>query len=171
MIDVKWLLYKYHQIQQAKKNVERLIEYYNKRADTHMGDVNWFIRGEGGLPRSRTELAVLKDYEAVEQLTMLESYLSDVNYIVNAIDSAWRTLNTEQRDLIRMRYFEDNVVDIVADRLRFDLRKYYRVHAIALEGMTICLGAMCQFMKIEEIVNQLTPKKERERMKKLGQPA
>jgi DNA-directed RNA polymerase specialized sigma24 family protein len=165
-IDVKWLLYKYHQLQEAKKNAERLIEYY-KRREASAADPNWWIHGKGGLPRSRTEFSVIKDYEAVEQLIILEGYLKDVNFLVDAINSAWKTLNSEQRDLIRLRYFEDKSVDEVAEKLHFDLRKYYRVHSIALEGMTICLGATCQMMDVEKIVNNLAPKKERHRIKGL----
>jgi DNA-directed RNA polymerase specialized sigma24 family protein len=168
-IDVKWLLYKYHQLQEAKRNAERLIEYHKRREES-FGDVNWFLKGSGGLPYSRTEMTVMKDYEAVAQLVLLEGYLKDVNFLVDAIDNAWRTLNQEQRNLIRMRYFEDKGVDDVATDMHIDLRKYYRVHSIAIEGMTICLGATCQMMDIEQIVNQLAPKKERQRIKH-SQPA
>lgn len=140
-IDIKWFLYRYHQLIEAKKNTERAIEVLVKKLNIPQHDENWFIRGTGGIPTSPQERETIEDEENQRRIAQLYEYLGDLSIIINAIEGAHRTLNKEQTDLIRLRYFEGRDVNNVAAELQCDLRRYYRVHGQALEAMSICLRA------------------------------
>ncbi|MBH0330113.1 hypothetical protein ABH14_09950 [Brevibacillus brevis] len=141
-IDIKWFLYRYRQFVEAKKNTERAIEVLNKKILNPPHDENWFIRGKGGIPTSFQERETILDDENENRVRQLSVFLSDLSMIISAIEGAHRTLNKEQSDLIRLRYFEGRDVNNVAAELLCDMRRYYRIHGQALEAMSICLKAL-----------------------------
>lgn len=140
-IDIKWLLYRYHSIKQAKDTADAMMHSIKFR-ESH--DPNWWIHGKGGLPNSRTESTFFSGVTETDRATQLQGYIIDLTLILTAVDSAVRSLKRELHDLIQYRYIDDlecNVVaekmNLITDRGELNLRKYYRLHNIALEGMNI----------------------------------
>lgn len=142
MRDIKWFLYRYRQLVEAKKNTERAIEVLTKKLNTPHYDENWFIKGKGGFPTSPQERTTILDDEDAQKIDHLKRYLQDLTILINAIESAHKTLNKEQAKLIQLRYFDGLDVLEVADELNIEVKPYYRKHAKALEAMSLCLGAM-----------------------------
>jgi hypothetical protein len=165
-IDVKWLLYRYHSIKQAKETASTLLQHANAR-QTY--DPNWWIHGKGGLPGSRTESAYFGGIDESYRLTLLNNYLGQLTEILATIDNAVKSLKHELHDLIVHRYINDDDVYAVAEKMQLftekgelNMRKYYRLHNIALEGMNIgCmpLNFLYTTEEIELIIGKLVVRK------------
>lgn len=143
MIDIKWLLYRYHIIVQAKKRADELLKKFDGTL-LQGHDPNWWIHGTGGLPKSRTENAFFDSVDKVDKVQQLYEYAQNLDIIITAVDSAVKTLKKELHDIIVYRYMDDLDVNSVAekcglftDKGELNMRKYYRLHNIALEEMNI----------------------------------
>lgn len=143
MIDIKWLLYRYHSIKQARSRAKELLSKFDGSV-SQAHDPNWWIHGKGGLPKSRTENAFFDSIDRTDKIQQLYEYASNLDIILTAIDSAIKTLKKELHDIIVYRYIDDldvsNVAEkcgLLTDKKELNMRKYYRLHNIALEEMNI----------------------------------
>lgn len=141
MLDVKKLLYKYKQFIEARRNAMISIQNLNERHRNSRSDENWFIRG-GGTVSIPTEEELLFEEKTVERIGHLESVVRELTTLLDAIERGVNTLNKDQQELIRLRYFDDNTVPFVQMRLNLSEYKYHHLHRVALESMTLCLGAL-----------------------------
>lgn len=166
MIDIKWLLYRYDAIKQAKATAERLMECVKVR---QAFDPNWWIHKQGGLPNSRTENAFFQGVNELDRMTEINGYLGNLNLILTSIDSAIKSLKKEFHDLITYRYIDDkdvyevaHLLNLYTEKGELNMRKYYREHNIALEGMNIsCMPLNFLFTQndIEIIIGRLIVRK------------
>jgi hypothetical protein len=167
MIDIKWLLYRYHSIKQAKDTADSLFEVIRNSKPSY--DPNWWIHAQGGFPNSRTESAFFRGQDDTDKAEELRGYISKLSMILTAMDAAVKSLKKELHDLIVYRYIDDDDVYTVAERMKLytekdelNMRKYYRLHNIALEGMNIgCMPLNFLFTKddIEIIIGKLIVRK------------
>ena len=107
MIDIKWLLYRYDVIKQAKATAERLLECIKVRVAF---DPNWWIHKQGGLPNSRTENAYFRGEDETDKLTQINGYLGDLNLILSSIDSAIKSLKKEFQNYTRRARISYNLL-------------------------------------------------------------
>lgn len=143
MIEIKWLLYRYHSIMQAKDTAAKLLKTLEGRKLQDF-DPNWWIRKQGGLPNSHTENAYFSSVDQTDRAQQLYEYMLNLDTILTAIDSAVKTLKKELHDIIVYRYIDDMDVysvaeksGLITDKGELNMRKYYRLHNIALEEMNI----------------------------------
>lgn len=162
MIEIKWLLYRYHTIKQARETASKMLKALETRHEGY--DPNWWIRGSGG-KSNPTERAFFRPVDEMDKITQLEGYIASLDMIIAAVDSAVRSLKRELHDIIVLRYMDDLDVNAVAEKVglitdkgELNMRKYYRLHNIALEGMNIgCKPLEFVYTKddIEEVIGKL----------------
>lgn len=141
MIDVKKLLYKKKQITEARHNALITINTLEERNRRYRQDENWWIRGT--TPSNIVESEFLKEEDTVGRIEYLRWIVSELNVIIDAVGRAAQTLNDEQRELITLRYFDDNTVTYVCQEMHIKENKYDYTHRIALRSITACLNPLC----------------------------
>lgn len=141
MIDVKKLLYKKKQITEARHNALIAINTLEERNRRYRTDENRWIRG--GLPSDPVFNEFVQEEDTIGRIEYLRWIVSELNIIIDAVTRAAQTLNDEQRELITLRYFDDNTVVYVCDKMHIKENKYNYTHKIALMAMTACLNPLC----------------------------
>lgn len=147
MVDIKKLLYKTKQMEQARHNALIAIQTLEQREQRMGNDVNWYIRGSGHSNPVMSRYLMLED--SLERIARLVWIVEELNIIIDAISRAHMTLNDEQRELIKLRYFDDEPVISVCMKMHMKETKYHHMHKIALKAMEACLNPLCiteQFM-------------------------
>ncbi len=140
-IDVKKLLYKNKQMAEARRNALIAIDSLEERERRYRSDENWYIRSS--LPSNRIETEFIQEEDTVGKIRHLKWIVGELNTIIDAISRAALTLNDDQRQLIQLRYFDDNTVIYVCGKMHIKEHKYNYVQRIALESMTACLNPLC----------------------------
>lgn len=141
MIDVKKLLYKSKQMAEARRNALIAIDTLEERNRRYRNDENWYIRGSG--LADPVAAGFIREEDTVNRIDYLRWVVRELNVIIDAISRAALTLNKEQRDLITLRYFDDNTVTHVCTEMHIKENKYNYTHRIALEAMGACLNPLC----------------------------
>lgn len=140
-IDVKKLLYRNKQMSEARRNALIAVDTLEERERRYRQDENWYIRGS--LPSNGIESSYINEEDTVGKIKHLRWIVGELNTIIDAVSRAAMTLNEEQRELIQLRYFEDNTVVYVCGKLHIKENKYDYTHRIALKAITACLNPLC----------------------------
>jgi DNA-directed RNA polymerase specialized sigma24 family protein len=164
-IDVKKLLYKNKQMSEARRNALIAVDTLEERDRRYQQDENWFIRSS--LPSNRVESEFIAEEDTVSRIKHLRWVVGELNIIIDAVSRASMTLNEDQRELIHIRYFDDNTVVYVCEKMHIKDTKYNYTHRIALEAMTACLNPLCI---TEQYLDSLLFSPYKERLNNLNKP-
>lgn len=140
-MEIRKLLYKTKQLEQARQNALIAITTLEERERRYRNDVNFYIRSTKKSDPVLKELITEED--TISKIEFVKWVVAELNIIIDAISRAAATLNQEQRELIQLRYFEDNSVAYVCERLCMRQNKYNYTHRIALRSMEACLNPLC----------------------------
>jgi DNA-directed RNA polymerase specialized sigma24 family protein len=141
MVDVKKLLYKSKQLAEARRNALTAIDSLEERSRRYRQDENWYIRGSA--PSNPVLATCIQEEDTVGRIDYMRWVVKELNIIIDAISRAAQTLNQEQRQLITLRYFDDNTVTYVCGEMHIKENKYNYTHRIAIEAMGACLNPLC----------------------------
>lgn len=141
MIDVKKLLYKSKQLAEARRNALTAIDSLEERDRRYRRDDNWYIRGT--TMSDPVANVITQEEDTLGRIEYMRWVVRELNTIIDAISRAAQTLNDEQRNLITLRYFNDNTVTYVCGEMHIKENKYNYTHKIALEAMGTCLNPLC----------------------------
>lgn len=120
-------------------NREKVLDYLRRRNDVlargrqpHDGEG----RRETGLPSDPTHAAVLR-------LLALERSAERAQFYVNAIDSVLRTLNEEERRLVKRKYFDNDITnDGLIREMAMGKDRFYRMRQEVIRKFAIRFGLL-----------------------------